>query len=265
MGKMNDGFSFTGSVGNLSVFNMKGVDRPVVRTKGGPSKEKIKNHPNFESTRMNNAEFGGRSTASKWIMQSLWHQKALADHNIASSLNALMRPIQALDNTSGLGKRSILLSKDPHLLVGFSLNRGMAFDSIVRNPIAWTLTRNDRSASIGIPALIPQINLHVPGFWAMYSLVATIGIVPDLHYHDLGYRPLSNDYRTGSSLAACTDWYPVMNGSPANQLDVQYPVTPPDEHFSVVLAIGIRFGIMRNAATIEQAPDAGAAKVLAVA
>lgn len=264
MGKMNDGFSFTGSVGNLSVFKMKGVEKPVVRTKGGPSKEKIKKHPNFERTRMNNAEFGGRATASKWIMRSLWFQKPLADYNIAGPLNVLMKPIQALDTTSELGKRHILLTKNPHLLEGFSLNRGMAFDSIVRNPIAWTLTRNDQSASIGIPALIPQINLHVPGFWPMYSFVATIGIIPDLYYHHFGYQPLSPGYHPAPCEVAFTDWCPVMNGSPATQLDLRYPVAPPDEHFSVILAIGIRFGIMRDAATIEQAPNAGAAKVLAV-
>lgn len=264
MGKMNDGFSFTGSVGNLSVFPMKGVDKPVVRTKGGPSKEKIKNDPSFERTRQNNAEFGGRSTASKWIMRSLWHQKPLSDYNFAGPLNALLKHIQELDTTNELGKRNILLSKNLHLLEGFSLNRGMAFDSIVRNPIAFTLTRNDQSASIGIPALIPQINFHVPGFWPMYSLIATVGIIPNLYYHDFGYQPLSHAYYPASCEVAFTDWSPVLEGSPATQLDVRYPVAPPDENYSVILAIGIRFGIMRDATTIVQAPKAGAAKVLAV-
>lgn len=197
-------------------------------------------------------------------MQSLWHQKCLADYNIAGPINVLLKPIQELDNSEH-GQRNILLSKYPRLLEGFSLNRQQFFDSIVRNPLTWTLARNDQSASIHIPALIPAINFHVPGAWPMYSLVATIGIVPDLYYHEFGYRPLSGDYRSTASVVAFTDWYTVMNGSPATVLDIQYPVAPPDEHYSVILAIGIRFGTMRDATMVEQVPYVGAAKVLAMA
>jgi hypothetical protein len=75
MAKMNDAFSFTGPVSNFSVYKMRGIDKLIVRRKGGPSKEKIKNHPRFDQVRKINAEFGGRGTASKWIMQSLWHLK----------------------------------------------------------------------------------------------------------------------------------------------------------------------------------------------
>jgi hypothetical protein len=199
-------------------------------------------------------------------MQSLWHQKPLADYNIAGPLNVLMKPIQELDADSEYGQRSILLTKNPHLLEGFSLNRRQPFDSIVRTPLTRTLVRNEQSASMHIPALIPEINFHVPGAWPMYSLVATIGIIPDLYYHvqELRYRPLSQHYSPVSSAVAFTDWYAVMNGSPATVLEVKYPDAPPDEHYSVILAIGIRFGTMYDATTVEQVPYAGAAKVLAM-
>jgi hypothetical protein len=55
-----------------------------------------------------------------------------------------------------------------------------------------------------------------------------------------------------------------MNGSPATALEVKYPEAPPDEHYSVILAIGIRFGTMCDATTVEQVPYVGAAKVLAM-
>lgn len=266
MAKMNDVFSFTGPVGNFSVYKMRGIDKPIVRRKGGPSKEKIRNSPRFDMTRKINAEFGGRGTASKWIMRSLWHLKPLADYNIAGPINVLMKPIQELDTDNEYGQRSILLTKNPRLLEGFSLNRGQPFDSIVRTPLTWTLVRNEQSASIHIAALMPEINFHVPGAWPMYSLVATIGIIPDLYYHghEFRYRPLSQDYSPVSPEVAFTDWYAVMNGSPATVLDVKYPYALPDEHYSVILAIGIRFGTMCNATTVEQVPYVGAAKVLAM-
>ena len=265
MGKMNEPFGFTGPVGNMSVYKMKGVDKPVIRTKGGPSKEKIRKHPRFDEVRRNNAEFGGRATASKWIMRGIWLQKALADYNIAGPLNVLMKPIQALDTDSEHGQRHILLSKNPQLLTGFSLNRQQAFDSIIRNPLTWTLTRHEQSASIHFPALTPQINLHVPGSWPMYSLVATIGIVPDLYYQPAGYRPSSDKYHEFGTEVGFSDWYTTMNGSPAVTLTVKYPGAPPDEQHSVILSVGIRFGTMRDSIKVEQVPHTGAAKILAAA
>ena len=264
MAKMNDAFSFTGSISNISVYKMRGIDKPIVRTKGGPSKEKIKNSPKFEKTRKNNAEFGGRAAASRWIMQALWHQKPLADYNIAGPLNTLMKPIQVLDTASEPGQRNIVLSKNPRLLEGFLLNRRHPFDSVVRNPISFTLLRHDLTARIDIPALLPEINFHPQASHPMYSLVATIGLIPDLYYHQYGYQPLSEDYIETGSIMVETDWYTVMNGSPATVLELKYPIQPPDEHFSLVLAIGIRFGTMRDAVTVEQVPYAGAAKVLAM-
>jgi hypothetical protein len=54
---------------------------------GGPSKRMIKSHPSFELTRRNNKEFGGRSTASKWIRRFLYPLKPMSDYNISGPLN----------------------------------------------------------------------------------------------------------------------------------------------------------------------------------
>ncbi len=81
MAKLASNLSFTGSLGNLSAYKMRGVEGTVVRIKGGATKKKIKEPPVFERTRELNAEFGGRATGSKWMMQAMWPQKALADFN----------------------------------------------------------------------------------------------------------------------------------------------------------------------------------------
>jgi hypothetical protein len=47
------------------------LDTIIIRSEGTFSKRMIKSHPSFELTIRNNKEFGGRSTASKWIMRSL--------------------------------------------------------------------------------------------------------------------------------------------------------------------------------------------------
>lgn len=123
MAKLTSDIQFTGSLGNLSAYKMRGIDHTILRTKGGPSSAQIKKDPAFDVVRRNNAEFSGRAAASRWIMRMMWPQKALADYNIAGPLNALVKPIQELDKESAFGQRNIVLSKNKLLLQGFSLNR----------------------------------------------------------------------------------------------------------------------------------------------
>ncbi|AXY75683.1 hypothetical protein D3H65_17610 [Paraflavitalea soli] len=264
MARINPDSSFTGSLGSLSFYHMRGVDKPIVRTKGGASKQKIKTHPRFESTRRINAEFGGRATASKWIMRMLWPQKALADHNIAGPLNALMKPVQALDLASADGQRHIPLSQYPSILDGFSLNRKTGFDSIVRTHIGCSLSREKLQVRVDIPALLPGINLHMPKTHPWYAITVVFGIIPDLFYAPYQYIPM-NEYGGVAPLVRMTDWYPALEGSADTTLELIHPITPPDEYFSIMISIGIRFGMSRSATQIDQVPHAGAARVLAMA
>jgi len=43
MGKLESEFQFTGPVGNLSAYRMRGVDKIIIRKKGGASRNKIRN------------------------------------------------------------------------------------------------------------------------------------------------------------------------------------------------------------------------------
>src|SRR5205085_685492 len=123
MAQMDSGFNFTGPLGNVSAYRMKGVDKVILRSKGGPTKERIKSDPRFRVTRLNNSEFGGRSKASKLIRRMFWPLQSVADFNLAGPLTALAKAIQAMDSISELGKRSILFSKNGQPLEGFNLNK----------------------------------------------------------------------------------------------------------------------------------------------
>jgi len=266
MAQVTSEFQFIGPLGNLSVYKMRGVDKLIVRKKGGASKEKIKTSPRFDRTRRNNAEFSGRACASKWIMCMLRPQKALADYNIAGPLNALMRAIQKLDTVSELGKRTIELSKNPRLLEGFSLNRATPFDSMLRASLSYTISKENLTASVDIPALEPGINFFAQKRNPMYSVVVVLGIVPDLSYAgDNKYEPAARGYEAYFSETVVSDWYTVASGSPATTLSVNLDAIPPDKAHSVMLTIGIRFGTMINPDTVQQVRYAGSAKVLAMA
>jgi hypothetical protein len=123
MAKQESGLGFTGSLYNISAYKRRDMDTIIIRSKGGPSKRMIKSKPSFDLTRRNNKEFGGRSTASRWIMRILYPLKPLSDYNISGPLNSILKPIQEMDTVSELGKRNIGLSKNPRLPEGFQLNR----------------------------------------------------------------------------------------------------------------------------------------------
>ncbi|NII29899.1 hypothetical protein HB364_32775 [Pseudoflavitalea sp. X16] len=265
MARLNPDNTWRGSVGKYSYYKMRGIDTPIVRSKGGASKETIKTHPRFEQTRRINAEFGGRASASKRIMRMLWPLKSLADYNIAGPLNALLKPIQALDDQSELGERNILLSLNPGILEGFSLNRKLSFDSIVRTHLNWSFSQEELQATIDIPALLPGINLFASTSHPVFSMIAVLGIVPDLFYSPTKYITTSDEYNEFVPVMASTSWFPVLEGSEPVSLTLPYLFAPPDDGYSMMLSVGICFGRMRNASTIEQVPYAGAARILAMA
>lgn len=266
MGKIEQGVEFTGSVGNLTAYRMRGVDGIVVRMKGGASKTRIKNDREFRHTRQLNAEFGGRSAASKGIMRMLYPLKALADYNIAGPLNALLRPIQLEDPKNNKGERSIMLSENPGLLEGFSLNRKVVFESIVRAPLTFTVLRETMSAEVNIPALMPDINFKPQGKHPLYSFDAVLGLVPDLFFSPDGYKPSHKKYADENLgfVLERSEWFPSMSGSEATKLALKFNFVPPDDHFILMLSIGIRFGYPVSGNVVEQVKYAGAAKVVRV-
>src|SRR5215831_5775500 len=135
MAQLQSNFDFTGKLGNVIAYKRRGSDRIILRTKGGPTENQIKTHPNFKAARDYGKEFGGRAVGSKWIRRMLDPLPSVGDYNTAGTLNALIKPIQGLDADHDRGERSILFSKDTSLLHGFSLNKRTTFDSIIRTPI----------------------------------------------------------------------------------------------------------------------------------
>ena len=243
MAQLTGNLEFTGSLGNISAYRRKGSDKIIVRTKGGAKKARIKKDANFASTRRINSEFGGRATASKFLMQAIGPLRPLADYNIAGPLNALTRPIQAMDTVSAWGERNINFTALPHLLEGFNVNNRTPFYSIIQNPLSYELAKTAGTGLVRFPALIPGVNFFVPEQYAFYQLLVSVGFVSNVVYTPYGYRALY-DF---SSHAQLTDsaWHSVKTGSPAENLEAKW-TQPIDaailQETIMILSVGIRFG-----------------------
>ena len=266
MAKLDSIFGFTGSLGKVSAYKMKGSDEIILRRKGGPSKEKILNSPDFERTRRNNREFGGRSAAAGWIMRGLHLHKPLADYNIAGPLQSLLRPIQLLDKKSKWGTRHVQLSKNPRLLEGFSLNRKWIFDSVIRSPVNCRITKDDLSAELSLPSLLPGINFFPPPKHPLFCISMILAVVPDVFYREGKYEPgkeYSQRYLNWQETRS--QWLATSSGSDEQSFRLKLEKLPPFEIFSLMVSVGIVYGMVNAPGSQQQAANAGSAKVVAMA
>ncbi|WP_315814562.1 hypothetical protein [Paraflavitalea speifideaquila] len=254
------GTGIIGTLDELSFYRMKGVDKTIVRRKGGHTKEKVKNMPGVKKAI---SEFSGRSTASKYLRSALCTQVNLAGRNLAGTINALMLPVQENDQAAPFGKRNINLSSCPHILTGFSLNKTDIFDSIVRYPLSWSLQKETGTATVHLPELVPGLSLVSQETHPYYRFKVTLGVMPDLKWTKSMYMPVVMKYQYGA-IETHSTWYPLLEGSPALDLSVIRPDLPAGDQYTLVLTVGICYGIVQGTNHIAQAPNAGSAKILEV-
>lgn len=268
MAKIIGGFGegLRGSLGDLSFYKMRGVKETIVRGKGGLPKERIQNDPQLHRVRRAESEFGGRSKAGKYIMQALMFQKPMADYNIAGPLTKLLLPVQELDADGELGMRNVMLSRSPHSIKGFSLNKDNLLDSVIRYPLTCSIMRETTSATVNLPELVPDINFFVPTpiRYPYYRICVSLGLVPDIVYTGNSYGPSHVGYMGINPRAVYTAWLPRLEGSPSQVLSVAYELPPPDTHFTLLLAVGIQYGELEGVNNIQRAKYVGSARVLEI-
>ncbi|HJW17075.1 MAG TPA: hypothetical protein VJ499_08140 [Flavisolibacter sp.] len=263
MAKLKGPLAFTGKLQGFSAYTRIGTEGVILRQSTGPSKHDIETKPSFANTRRNNKEFGGRSTASKLIRDGHHPLKPVSDLTDLARLNALLKPIQEMDTQSEYGKRSVALSLNRQLLEGFPLNEKHPFESVVRNPVDIDLSREELKAIVTLPALLSSVNFYPPTRHPFFRVIATLSIVPDLVYNEKKYRPLEN-YDSFRPEAVMTAWMAVTAGSESISMELQMPVAPPDDQFSLVLAIGIEMGTAQSTALIKGVKYAGTGKIAKV-
>ncbi len=261
-GGLGDGLR--GNLDGLSFYKMKGVKKTVVRRSSGHTKDKIKRDPNLSRFKSAGSEFAGRAIMSKYLMQALTFQKPMADYNIAGPLTALMKPVQELDLSSGLGQRNIQLSEHPYYIKGFSLNKNNPFDTVIRFPVTGIIDRETLSAKVYIPQLMPGINFAPPVNHPYYGFRISLAVVPDIVYNRDRYTAIHRDYPELCSNYADLGWFSLQEGAAAQEIDISTPILPPDMHFTLVLAVGIYYGEVKGLNNISMVRHAGSAKVLEV-
>jgi hypothetical protein len=169
-----------------------------------------------------------------------------------------------MDTVSELGKRNIQLSKNPRLLEGFPLNRRNLFESVLRSPLSFTLSKDEMKATLEIPGQTPGNNFFPSNQYPVYRWQAVLGVIPDLFFdEDRGYLPNGN-LNGLYPFRVETEWCAVKTGAASRVIELSLPyAVPAGSSFSLMLAAGISFGTLRSTGP-EQVRYAGSGKILMV-
>lgn len=251
---------FTGTIGGLSAYRMRGSDKIIIRRKGGPSKQRIKKDKRFAMTRQYNEEWKACVLACRLLNQSLYPVKHLADHNYTGALTGLCKSIQKDDSFSELGERGIFFSQHYYKLEGFSLNKIHTLERFIRHPLQLELDRATATATMQLPVLIPGINLANPNKHPLYRLVLVLGAVPDIVYHEERklYQPVNKEIHP---VVSETAWYTARQTMEAGTLTAALPPAVNQQGYTLLLAAGIEFGVPLTGTEVKPVRD-GAAKLV---
>lgn len=266
MGKLDLGLfdGFRGKINGVSVYKMKGVDKLIVRKSGGHSKEKQKRDDKLDLFCRAGTEFGGRSALTGYLKWALRLHKFCMDPNVTGRLNAVLKPVQDLDHISERGHRNIYLSQHKEYLKGFSLSKGQPFDSVVTFSPQCTIDRANLTARIQIPAMIPGVNFHTQDKSPYYQFIVTMTAVPDVTWQAVRFAPVYNHELIFGDAEDRTDWFSLLEGSPAVDLTLRSDIAPPTEQYTLVVTIGICYGILKTLDEVEMKPYGGSGKIIEV-
>lgn len=264
MAKLKGLLTYTGSMGGLSAYQMRGVDGIVLREKGGPTKEQVKKSSRFAMTRLRNEEWAGNMKAVQQMNLAMQGMRHLGDYNYTGALSKLCRRIQDEDRTQVLGRRSVLFSQSGYIVEGFGLNMYHPFDSVLKHPLQYEIEKAAGTAVIELPEIIPGIHLSNPMKQPLYRLVFVLGTVADIIYdaNKNSYGPVAE--MTGWSAVVQTDWQSSNEKTTTQQLELAIHNWQPQPGFSLVLSAGVEFGQPAAGGDIQFTKYAGAGKVLRV-
>lgn len=260
MAILKGNIEFTGSIGNLSAYKMRGSEKTILRTKGGADKKKILKSPSFKLTRENFTEFSGCAKLAGCIRRSMLVMAPLADYNYTPFLSSLAKTIQTLDLESKRGERKILLSKHRNLLTGFSLNKKTSFESIVRHPVTCQIDRNSVKAIIKLPELMPGVNLITGKQYPLFRFIVNLACVADPVFRLKGYF-----IQEPGSSHVYTNWYHSSQLFNAMELIVQLKdSTTLKDDKTLILSLGLQMGMPVSDSVINPVKYAGCARIMAV-
>ena len=244
MAKQTGLLRYSGTMGGVRHFKIKGLQGDFAGQVGGPSGEQVKTAPEFARTRENMNEFGGSATAAKSVRVGLAQlMNQMSDSQLTGRLTGIMKKINLEDQSEARGYRAIQISTQRQYLKGMPFNKTVSFDGIFYVP--YTLTNPSRiESTFSIEDFVPANFINAPAGATHYRIINALSVISDFAYDEqsktyLPTKPLLNEL----SVVEYSD-YRSLSVSGENGLDLvaSLPGTPTlTSDVSVIASIGIEF------------------------
>jgi hypothetical protein len=192
MAKLKGIIKLEGTLDNLTFY--KGKEGYLVKTKGGVSKERIKNDPAFERTRENGSEFGRSASSGKLLRTSVRNLMIRAkDNRVSSRVTQKMTQIKNFDTTSIRGQRNVATglttTEGKALLKGLNFNNRALLSSVLFAPF----NIDTATGEITISNLTPTNDIAYPNGATHVSLSsAFLKLDFDTNDNAIEYSPIIN-------------------------------------------------------------------------
>ncbi len=176
MARLKGVLDIQGTIQDMTFY--KTQDGNLVKRKGGVSKQRIENDPNFARTRENGEEFGNAAMSGKLVRDTVRTMMLnTADNRVTSRLTKVMTEIKNMDTVNPRGKRNVATGiTNPaalELLKNFNFNRFATLGSVLFVPFNVTLT----DGIININNFIPLNDIVYPQGATNVKLMSAFAIV----------------------------------------------------------------------------------------
>ncbi len=244
MAKQRGHIKYTGTLGEVRHFKIKGNKGFYAGLVGGPTAEQVKTAPGFIRTRENMSEFAACAMAGKSVrvgLSSLMRQ--MSDSRLAGRLTAIMKKINIEDGSEARGQRAVLVSQQPQYLRGLDFNRNLSFNGIFAAPFILTANVDRNETELSVPAFNPLNSINIPVGATHFRLINAISLVSDFVYNSTtgAYEPSDPGLNEASQIEYST-YIPVNSTTAPITLTATLPGAPSIPTTVAVLgSIGIEF------------------------
>lgn len=255
-----------GSVSGMSFYKRRDSDKVIVRSKGGASKQTIKNSPKFEAFRLQQNEWKGCTLFASKLRNAFGGLHRIADYNLTPALNAFAKNIQKMDEKNESGKRSILFSGCHYTLDGFNFNRNYPFNTVLRVPITAEINRETLSAKITFPRINTEYDLLNVQKLPYFRLLVSLGAISDLKLEEKSntYRPANETLHS----VCCTHtgaWLPAENILDKQVIEISLDeklILSLTEDVTLIVSVAVEFGKVGFTGQPQEVKYAGSGKVI---
>ncbi len=176
---------YTGTMGGVRHFKIKGLSGDFAGMVGGPSGDQILTAPEFERTRENMNEFGGCTPAGKSIRTALSQIiKQMSDPQMTGRLTGVLKKINLEDQSEARGYRAILISKEREYLIGFAFDRNVSLEGVFTAPYILSHSNARDAGALTVPAFDPSKLVSPPAGATHFRLINALAVVSDFEYND---------------------------------------------------------------------------------